>query len=180
MQQLYKHLCLISLLAVAGLLPGPVLAEEIKIGFVSMARLLKEAPQAEAARKKLENEFAPRDTKIVAMQKNLKKIEEKLGKDATVMSDAVRKKLERQIVAEKRDIKRSREEFTEDLNIRRNEELNKLQKLIYDSINGFAEDENFDIILGDSILYTSKRVDVTERVLARLKKKHKATTSENK
>lgn len=88
--------------------------------------------------------------------------------------------MERQIVAKKRDVKRSREEFTEDLNIRRNEELNKLQKLIYDTIQGLAVDLGFDVILGDSVLYASKRIDVTEQVLARLKKNHKATTTDNK
>lgn len=155
-------------------------AADQKIGFVNTARLLKEAPQAEAARKKLENEFAPRDKKIVKMQKQLKKLEDKLIKDTAIMSDSARKKMERQIVAEKRDVKRSREEFTEDLNIRRNEELNKLQKLIYDTILGLAEDENFDIILGDSVLYASKRINVTERVLVRLKKEHKVTTTDNK
>lgn len=150
---------------------SPVLAADMKLGFVNTTRLLKEAPQAEQARKKLEFEFAPRDKKIVAMQKNLKSLEDQLAKDAAVMSESARKKLERQISAEKRNIKRSREEFTEDLNIRRNEELNKLQKLVYDTIVALAEEQQYDLILGDSVLYAGKRIDVTEQVLARLKNK---------
>lgn len=149
----------------------PLLAAEMKMGFVNTSRLLKEAPQAEEARKKLEFEFAPRDKKIVAMQKKLKSLEDRLLKDATVMSDEVRKKLERQISTEKRNIKRSREEFTEDLNIRRNEELNKLQKLVYDTIVALAKEQHYDLILGDSVLFASKRIDVTDQVLSRLKNK---------
>lgn len=175
-----KQIIFYALILLSIMLGGEAFATESKIGFVNTARLLKQAPQAEAARKKLENEFAPRDNKIVKMQKKLKKFEDKLGKDATIMSDGARKKLERQIVTEKRDIKRSREEFTEDLNIRRNEELNKLQKLIYDTIIDLAKDESFDIILGDSVLFASKRIDVTEQVLARLKKEHKITATDNK
>lgn len=146
-------------------------AADPKVGFVNTSRVLKEAPQAEVARKKLESEFAPRDKKIVAMQKKLKSLEDQLARDATVMSDPARKKLERQIMSDKRDIKRSREEFTEDLNIRRNEELNKLQKLVYDTIVAIAKEQNFDLILGDSVLFASKRIDVTEQVLSRLKTK---------
>ena len=148
-----------------------VSAAEPKLGFVNTARLLKEAPQAELARKKLESEFAPRDKKIVEMQKNLKKLEDRLVKKSASLSDADKKKLERQIVSDKRDIKRSREEFTEDLNIRRNEELNKLQKLVYDTIVNLSKEQNYDLILGDSVLYASKRVDITDRVLDKLKNK---------
>ena len=156
-------------LALFALLSGVVEAGESKLGFVNTARILKEAPQAETARKKLEFEFAPRDKKIVAMQKKLKALEDQLAKDAGVMSDAARKKLERQIISDKRDIKRSREEFTEDLNIRRNEELNKLQKLVYDTIVALANEQKYDLILGDSVLFASKRIDVTDQVLGKLK-----------
>lgn len=155
-------------------------AADQKIGFVNTARLLKEAPQAEAARKKLEKEFAPRDKKIVKMQKKLKSMDDKLAKDASIMSESARKKMERKIVSEKRDIKRSKEEFTEDLNIRRNEELTKLQKLIYDTILTLAKEDKYDVILGESVLYSSKRIDVTEKILARLKSLYKNQTSDQK
>ena len=51
-------------------------AQDLKLGFVDTARVLKEAPQADRARNKLETEFAPRDEKIVAMQKQLKELVE--------------------------------------------------------------------------------------------------------
>lgn len=167
-----KHITKYSVLVcVLGLMANAVAAAEPKLGFVNIARILKEVPQAEKARKKLEFEFAPRDNKIVGMQKALKMLEDKLVKDAAIMSESARKKLERQIVSDKRDIKRSREEFTEDLNIRRNEELNKLQKLVYDTIIALAKERQFDLILGDSVLFASKRIDVTDQVLTRLKNK---------
>lgn len=160
-----------ALICLLALSTNAAMAAEPKLGFVNTARILKEAPQAEAARKKLESEFAPRDKKIVAMQKRLKQLEDRLSKNATTLPDPTRKKLERQIISDKRDIKRSREEFTEDLNIRRNEELNKLQKLVYDTIVAFSKELNYDLILGDSVLFASKRVDITDQVLARLKNK---------
>lgn len=157
------------LFCLLGLMSNVASAVEAKLGFVNTARILKEAPQAEKARKKLEFEFAPRDKKIVAMQKKLKALEDQLAKDAAIMSESAKKKLERQIISHKRDIKRSREEFTEDLNIRRNEELNKLQKLVYDTIVALAKEQKYELILGDSVLFASKRIDVTDQVLKRLK-----------
>lgn len=148
------------------------LAHEIKIGFVNSARVLQEAPQAERARVKLQSEFAPRDKKIVAMQKALKKLEDKMSRDSAVMSEMVRKKKERKLLTMKRDLKRAREEFNEDLNLRRNEELNDLQQKVYEAIVSLAKEEKYDVILGDSVMFASKRVDITEKIIKRLSKKH--------
>ncbi len=145
------------------------IAQDLKVGYVNTERVLKEAPQAEVARKKLKNEFSPRDEKIVTLQDELKRLTEKQERDDQVMSNAVRKRLERDIISLKRDIKRAREEFTEDFNLRRNEELVKLQKLISMTIQMVAEQESFDLILSDSVLYSSKRVDITQKVLDKLR-----------
>ena len=89
------------------------------------------------------------------------------------MSQADKIKLERRIVSLKRDIKRAKEEFNEDFNLRRNEELAKLHKLIAKTTVQVAEDLKYDIILSDNVLYISKRVDITETVIKRLQKLQK-------
>lgn len=154
-------------------------AADTRIGIVNTATLLKQAPQAEAARKKLESEFAPRDAKIVESQKLIKVLEEKLSKDAAIMSEAARKKQEREIVSKKRDVKRIREEFTEDFNFRRNEEIGKLQKLVSETILTLAKENKYDIILNESVIYASKQVDITTNVLERLRKFYKKNQAKN-
>ncbi len=150
------------------------LAQEIKIGFVNSARVLQEAPQAERARVKLQTEFEPRDKKIVVMQKALKKLEDEMNRDSAVMSETVRKKKERKLLTMKRDIKRTQEEFNEDLNLRRNEELNNLQQKVYEAIVSLAKEEHYDVILGDSVMFASKRVDITDKIIKRLSKKRRS------
>lgn len=167
MKRLYFTYCLG--LAIFAFNSAIATAQDLKIGFVDTARVLKEAPQADLARKKLESEFAPRDEKIVSMQKELKNLDDKQTKDLTIMSDSARKKLERDIIALKRDIKRAKEEFTDDFNLRRNDELTKLQKLIYQTTVTVAKEDGYDVILSDSVLYSSKRVDITDKILERLR-----------
>ena len=150
--------------------PMAISAQDLKVGFVNAAQLLEKAPQADAARANLEKEFAPRDRRLVAEQKELRQLEEKLSKDGAIMSDAERKKIERDILSGKRDLKRSRDEFREDLNIRRNEELAKLQKLVVESIRALANEGTYDLVLTDGVLYASDKVDITSLVLDKLKK----------
>lgn len=144
-------------------------AQDLKIGYVDTARVLKDAPQADLARKKLEHEFAPRDEKIVNMQNKLKNLSDRQNRDIATMSGSERRKLERDMIELRRDIKRAKDEFTEDFNLRRNEELTKLQKLISQTTVAVAKDDGFDIVLSDSVLYTSKRVDITNKILERLR-----------
>ena len=172
-QYFYYFLFVLSLASMSHSLS----AQEIKLGFVNTARIMNQAPQAEAARERLKNEFKSRDEKIVALQNDLKKLEDDISKSAAVMSESVRNKNERKIVSLKRDIKRGKEEFNEDLNIRRNEELTKLQKQVYETIVALAKERNYDVIFGDSVLYASKRVDLTDQVLEKLKHEFNPTAA---
>jgi len=141
---------------------------ELKIGFVNVARVLEKAPQAEKAKKRLEKEFSPRDKHLVAQGKEIKKLEEKLARDAAVMGESERRKLERDIIAKKRAAKRSQQEFSEDFNMRRNEELGKLQRRILEAIRTLAQEEKFDLLLTEGVIYASQQVDVTAQVQQKL------------
>jgi outer membrane protein len=157
-------------LLLAALLAMPMWAwaQEFKVGYVNPARIMDEAPQAEAARKKLESEFAPREKELLASQKELRAMEDKLAKDSAVMSETEQNKLEREMLARKREIKNAQDEFREDLNIRRNEELGKLQRRVFEVIVELAKQEKYDLIVGDAI-YASEQVDMTDKVLQKLK-----------
>ena len=141
---------------------------ELKIGFVNVARVLEKAPQAEQAKKRLEKEFSPRDKHLVSQGKEIKKLEEKLSRDASVMGESERRKLEKDIISKKRDAKRSQQEFKEDFNMRRNEELSKLQRRIMEAIKALAKDEKFDLLLTDGVIYASQQIDVTSQVQSKL------------
>ncbi len=141
---------------------------ELKIGFVNVAKVLEKAPQAEKAKKRLEKEFSPRDKHLVSQGKEIKTLEEKLARDASVMGESERRKLERDIITKKREAKRAQQEFSEDFNMRRNEELGKLQRRILEAIRALAKDEKFDLLLTEGVIYASQQIDVTVQVQEKL------------
>jgi len=155
-------------LFVALLFVANVSYAELKIGFVNVAKVLEKAPQAEKAKKRLEKEFSPRDKHLVSQGKEIKKMEEKLARDASVMGESERRKLERDIIAKKREAKRSQQEFSEDFNMRRNEELGKLQRRILEAVRALAKDEKFDLLMTDGVIYASDQVNVTAQVQKKL------------
>ncbi len=145
-------------------------AEDYKLGAVNAIRVLEQSPQADNARSIIEKEFAPRDKQLVAQQKELKAMEDRLVKDGAIMSEDERSKLERDMINKKRDLKREQDEFREDFNFRRNEEFAKIQKDIVDAIQKVAKENNYDVVLSDGVIFASPRVDISDLVIEFLKK----------
>jgi len=141
---------------------------DLKIGFVNIPAVLEKAPQAEKAKKRLEQEFSPRDKQLVAQQKEIQSLDDKMAKDAAVMGESARANLEKEILNKKRDAKRAQQEFSEDFNARRNEELGKLQRRIVEAIREIAKAQNFDLLLTDGVIYASDKIDVTSQVQQKL------------
>jgi outer membrane protein len=148
--------------AVAQAAAGP------KIGFVNVARLLVESPQANAANKALENEFAPRQRDLIAKQNALKDRADKFQKDAAVMGADERRNAENDLRKDERELARQAEELRDDLNIRRNEAFGKLRVDLLAEVENFARQNGYDIILSDGVLYVSQPMDVTAQVLQAL------------
>ncbi len=158
------------LLIALSLAPGAGVAGEIKIGYVNVVRVIEEAPQGVAALKKIEAEFGPRDKELVAMQNKIRALEDDLDKNGPAMKDVDRRTREREVLTLKRELKRSTQDFREDYNQRRNEELAALQQLVQKVILEIAKQEKYDLIIHESALYAGDRVDITEKVLKRLGK----------
>jgi outer membrane protein len=167
--------CRVGMLALMCLAAVHASAADYKVGFVDAGKVLEEAPQAEDARARLEKEFAPRDRELVKGQKEIREVEDKLVRDGAVMSESERTRLERELRASKRDLKRQQDEFRDDLNLRRNEELQKLQRQVFEAIQALAKQEKYDLILGDGVIFANSRVDITPKIIDYLKRTFKAS-----
>jgi outer membrane protein len=147
------------------LVSGPASAE-IKMGVVNFQKLLEDAPQTKAAMQALENEFAPRRRELLTMQNDLKARDEKFQKEGAVMSEADRVKAEKQLRDQQREFSRKAGEFQDDASTRRNEEIGKVQRYLVTEIQGYANAQGFDLVLGDGVFFAKGPLDITANVLA--------------
>lgn len=143
----------------------PAAAQDLKIGVVNVPVLMEQAPQAKVAMDALQEEFAPRQRNILAKQKELEDLNTKVQRDLAVMGETERRNAEMELRDLQRDVQRLQNEFREDLNLRRNEELGNLQRSLLKEVQDYAETENFDLVVGDGVLYASSAVNITEQVL---------------
>lgn len=142
-------------------------AQEVKIGYVNSERILRDSNPAKAATAKLEQEFSKRDRELQDMGSKLKASADRFEKDAPVLSEADRNRRQRELSEMDRDFQRRQREFREDLNQRRNEELQSLLERAQRIVRQIADQEKYDLIVQDAVFF-SPRVDITEKVLRQL------------
>ena len=147
---------------------GPALAQS-KVGFVSLERILREAPAAQRAQKKLEREFSKRGQDVSKMAEQLKKVQEDMDRNSVTMSESDRQKREREFGELNRDFQRKQREFNEDLAQRRNQELSEVIQRANLAVKRIAEAENLDVVLqNEQVVWASPRIDITDKVIKAL------------
>ncbi|MBV5297278.1 MAG: OmpH family outer membrane protein [Rhodoferax sp.] len=142
-------------------------AEEIKLGFVSTDRVLKEASTAKAAQAKLEQEFSKREKELTDLGASVKSMAEKFERDAPTLPEAQRLTRQKQLLDQDRDFQRKRREFQEDLNARKNEELQQVIARANKVIKEIAIAEKYDFIFQDAV-YVNPKHDMTDKVIKSL------------
>ena len=154
------------------LLPLSVSAEieVFKIGYVVVEKILKEAPQTAASNKKLEKEFKSRTDDLQKKVKAIQKQEKDFNKNSVTMSAAERQKAQKKVQNAKIEIQRIERELREDIDIRRREEIGKLQQKINEAIEEMAKTDKYDLILYQGVAYASKEVDITDKLIKVLDK----------
>ena len=148
-------------------------AAELKLGFVNVAKVMEAMPQARDAQERMEREFAPRDQQLLEAQRAARAKEDDLIQNGATMGALERQQAEREVRQLKRDQERMQDEFRDDLNLRRSEELSKLQRRVSEVIAALAKAQKFDLVLTNGVVFASERVDITSVVLEQLESEFK-------
>lgn len=144
-------------------------AEDLNIGVVNLPRLVTESPQAKRARENMEGQFAERMQELQERREKLQSDVERLKRDGSVMSQEARQKLEDSIRDQQRRLRLAQEEYNEDVQRAEQKEMQSLRGDIREVIDTFARENGYDLIIGDAILYAGEKVDLTDKILERLK-----------
>jgi outer membrane protein len=156
-------------IALAALLLGCAFAADaqMKIGFVNTERVFREAAPAKRAQQVLEREFSTRNAELGRIEKQGRDLQAELEKENVTIPEATRREKERQLADISRNFQRLQREIREDLNLRRNEELARVQERATRVINQIAEQEKFDLIIQEAV-FASSRIDITDKVIKAL------------
>ena len=142
-------------------------AQEFKVGIVNLDRIFREANSAKTAQVKLEQEFSKREKEINDIAAQLKTMSDKFEREAPTLAESQRTTRQKQLVDQDRDFQRKRREFQEDLNSRKNEELQQVIERANKVVKALAEAEKYDLIIQEAV-YVNPKHDITDKVLKSL------------
>ena len=144
-----------------------VQAEDFRVGFVNTDRIFREANSAKQAQAKLEQEFSRREKELNDLGASLKTASDRFEREAQTLSESQRGQRQKQLVDQDREFQRKRREFQEDLNARKNEELQQVLDRANRVVKQVAEAEKYDLILQEAV-YINPKHDITEKVIRAL------------
>jgi len=156
-----------ALVAIAGLMTFSAAAQEFRIGFVNTDRIFREASLAKAAQAKLEQEFLRREKEVQNLAAQLKTASEKFEREAPTLAESQRVVRQRQLITQDQEFQRKQREFQEDLNLRKNEELQAVLERANRVIKQIAEAEKYDLVIQEAV-YINPKHDITDKVLSSL------------
>jgi outer membrane protein len=162
-----RSLMLVAVLAAVAGAPAAIAQENARIGFVNTDRMLREAAPAKTAQTKLEQEFSRREKEIDDAGATLKTASERFEREAPTLSESQRQNRQRQLMDQDREFQRKRREFQEDLNSRKQEELQQILDRANRVVKQVAEAEKYDVILQEAV-YVNPRLDITDKVIKAL------------
>ena len=135
-----------------------------RIGFVNTERVMREVAPAQQAQKRLKVEIDKRDQEMRALVAQMKRLELALAKNSPALSESERRDKQREFAGLNRDFERKKQEYAEELALRRNEAVAQVLEQANRAIRRVAEQENLDAVFQEAA-YASQRIDITEKVI---------------
>ena len=148
-----------------GLRPGAAAAadDDFTCGQIDPVEILKNSHYALDAKEKLKEEFTGTDKSIVALMVDIKELEDDYLKHYRHYNPAEKKEKKQAILDRKQELVKQQNEFKAALTQRREEEFDKIKKLVFSSIVESAKKNRLDAVVDNENepVYSRKGRDFT-------------------
>lgn len=167
----------LPILLMLFMLVAPAAAQQLRVGYVDMKRVLDNAPQVLAGREKLDLEFRPRNETIEFQERQVQAMDERLQMGD--LTEDARIRLDRELREMRRNVNRQKEDLRDELSFRRTEEVQKLEDQINLAVEEIARDNGYDLILSSPVVYADPSLDITQLILDQLRLEYEADKRES-
>ena len=145
-------------------------AQSLKIGFIDTEQVIVNLTQYKNSVDKLSREFEPKKQELLDLFKHIELLRaniESNKKTNTLDSNEME-------LAKLKDLEESFEKETEfwqkSMNSNKINILNKIENIINSSINDYAIEEGYDLILYKDVAFVSDKVNITQKIIEKIEK----------
>jgi len=145
-------------------------AETIKIGYINTEKVVNNLPQYQQNVDKLSKEFEPKKQELLDLFNHIELLRVKI---TTISNSENKENLQielSKLTSLEETFRKETEFWQEEMNNKKIELLQKIEQLINNTINKIAISENYDLILYENAAFVSDEVNITYKVIERIKK----------
>ena len=145
-------------------------AQNIKIGFIDTEKIVFSLPQYKKSIETITREFEPKKKELLDLFKHIELLRENIGLNKNT-NNSNSNEIE---LSKLKDLEESFEKETEfwqkSMNSNKINLLNKIESLINISINEYAIEEDYDLILYKDVVFVSDKVNITQQIIEKIEK----------
>jgi len=152
------------------LLSLSVYAETIKIGYIDTEKVVNNLPQYIQSAEAISDEFEPKKQELLDLFNHIELLRVKI---TTINNSENKENLQielSKLTSLEETFRKETEFWQEEMNNKKIELLQKIEQLINNTINKIAISENYDLILYENAAFVSDEVNITYKVIERIKK----------
>jgi outer membrane protein len=154
--------------AQAGGAAAPVAAG--KIGVIDVQVAITSTAEGKQAAAELQSQFAPRQTELTNMQKQMEDVQTRLRTGQSTLSDDEKARLGREGEQLQRTYQRRSQDAQDDFNEAQREIVDRIGRRMIDVLNKYSRDNAYSIILDRSgqsspVIFAANSVDVTQEII---------------
>ena len=145
-------------------------AQSLKIGFIDTNQVIANLTQYKNSVDKLSSEFEPKKQELLDLFNHIELLRANIEfdkKTSTSDSDGLE-------LAKLKDLEDSFEKETvfwqKSMNSKKINLLNQIESLINISINEYAIEEDYDLILYKDVVFVSDKVNITQKIIEKIEK----------
>lgn len=169
-----KHLgAVLAALALVAL-AGPVAAQQapMRIGYINTQKLLQEAPGTQEVQQRIRTELQPFDQELRALEDSLRALQQQFGQEPAGMTEQARTQRQQQFQTQASALQQRAAQVQQEAAQKQNELLAPVMQRIEEAISAVRQEGGYAMLFDaatDAIVSADTTLDVTDRVLARLR-----------
>lgn len=149
---------------------APGAAASGKVGVVDVRQAIVATSEGKQASAELQSQFAPRQSELEGLNKQIADIRQRLSVGAEKLSADEGTRLQRQGEVLSRQLQRKQDEYQEDVNAAQADVVDRIGRKLVDVLDRYSRENGFVIVFDSSaqnspVLYKSTQIDVTQDIV---------------
>ena len=145
-------------------------AAPMKVAVLNVQQAILGTAEGKQSQAELQSQFAPRQTELENLTRQIGDIRDRLDKGQRTLSDDEKLRLQRQGETLSRQLQRKQEDLQQDINESRGDVINRIGQKLLDVLDRYARENSFSLVLDNSgqatsVLWSSTLIDITQDII---------------